>query len=58
MKYIVFQKNVFCAVYFKNTPNINFQGPVLIQNILNVDTFSENSAPGSWMFILYIYIYR
>ena len=56
MKYIVFQKNVFCAVYFKNTPNINFQGPVLIQNILNVDTFSENSAPGSWMFILYIYI--
>ena len=58
MKY-TFSKNVFCGEYFKNTLNINFQSPVLRQNILCVDIFSENSAPGSCMFILYIYnIYR
>ena len=55
MKY-TFSKNVLCGEYFKNTPNINFQSPVLRQNILCVDIFSENSAPGSCMFILYIYI--
>ena len=54
MKHSFLFFNALCGEYFKNTPNIDFQSPVLRQNILRVDIFSENAAPGSWVFILYV----
>ena len=43
---------MFCVVSKIHQIYITFQSTVLRQNILSVDIFSENSALGSWMFIL------